>query len=54
MFAKIDPREESNIAGLYLGWVVPVERQWQPLMKTCKTIDGYYSSHTRAYQRFVK
>jgi hypothetical protein len=53
MFAKIDPREESKIAGLYLGWVVPAEGQWRPLMKTCKTINGYHSSHTRAYQRLA-
>jgi hypothetical protein len=53
MFAKIDPREECKIAGLYLGWVVPAEGQWQPLLKTCKTINGYRSSHTRAYQRLA-
>jgi hypothetical protein len=53
MFAKIDPREESKIAGLCLGWVVPAEGQWRPLMKTCRTINGYHSSHTRAYQRLA-
>jgi hypothetical protein len=53
MFAKIDPKEESKIAGLYLGWVVPADGQWQPLMKTCKTIQGYCASHTRAYQRLA-
>jgi hypothetical protein len=53
MFTKIEQREESKIAGLYLGWVVPADGQWQPLMKTCKTIQGYCSSHTRAYQRLA-
>jgi hypothetical protein len=53
MLAKIDQREESRIAGLYLGWVVPAEGQWQPLMKTVKTIKGYHSTHTRAYQRLA-
>jgi hypothetical protein len=53
MFAKINPTEESQIAGLYLGWVVPENGQWQPLLKTVKTRSEYHSSHTRAYQRLA-
>ncbi len=53
MFAKINQNEESQIAGLYLGWVVPDDGQWQPLMKTVKTNSEYHSIHTRAYQRLA-
>ena len=42
--------EESKIVGLYLGWVVPENGQWQPLMKLTKSNCGYEASHTRVYQ----
>jgi hypothetical protein len=53
MFAKINQNEESQIAGLYLGWVTPEDGQWQPLMKTVKISGEYHSSHTCAYQRLA-
>jgi hypothetical protein len=49
----IDRIEESEIIGLYLGWVVPEDGRWQPLMKLTKSDRGYESSHTRAYQRLA-
>jgi hypothetical protein len=46
--------EESKISGLYLGWVVPEDGQWQPLMKLTKSDRGYEASHTRTYQRLAQ
>ena len=46
--------KESKIIGLYLGWVVPEDGQWQPLMKLTKSERGYEASHTRAYQRLAQ
>jgi hypothetical protein len=45
---------ESRIVGLYLGWVVPEDGQWQPLMQLTKSDRGYESSHTRAYQQLAQ
>jgi hypothetical protein len=50
----VDRIEESTIIGLYLGWVVPEDGQWQPLMKLTKSDRGYEASHTRAYQRLAQ
>jgi hypothetical protein len=50
----VDRIEESKISGLYLGWVVPEDGQWQPLMKLTKSDRGYEASHTRAYQRLAQ
>jgi hypothetical protein len=46
--------KESKIIGLYLGWVVPEDGQWQPLMKLTESERGYEASHTRAYQRLAQ
>jgi hypothetical protein len=46
--------EKSKIVGLYLGWVVPEDEQWQPLMRLAKSDRGYEASHTCAYQRLAK
>jgi hypothetical protein len=51
---NVDRIEESKISGLYLGWVVPEDGQWQPLMKLTKSDRGYKASHTRAYQRLAQ
>ncbi len=53
MFPKIHENEESQITGLYLGWVTPEDGQWLPLVKTVKTSAGYHSTYTRAYQQLV-
>ena len=45
--------KESKIIGLYLGWVVPEDGQWQPLMRLAKSDRGYEASHTVAYQRLA-
>jgi hypothetical protein len=45
---------ESRIVGLYLGWVVPEDGQWQPLMQLTKSDRGYKSSHTCAYQQLAQ
>jgi hypothetical protein len=50
----VDRIEESKIIGLYLGWVVPEDGQWQPLMRLTKSDRGYEASHTRAYQRLAQ
>ena len=50
----VDRIEESKVMGLYLGWVVPEDGQWQPLMKLTKSDRGYEASHTRAYQRLAQ
>ena len=52
--ADVDRIEESKVMGLYLGWVVPEDGQWQPLMKLTKSDRGYEASHTRAYQRLAQ
>lgn len=49
----IDRIEESEIIGLYLGWLVPKDGRWQALMKLTKSVCGCESSHTRAYQRLA-
>ena len=46
--------KESKIIGLYLGWVVPEDGQWQPLMKLTESERGYEAIHTRAYQRLAQ
>jgi hypothetical protein len=51
---KINVIEESKIVGLYLGWVVPEDGQWQPLMKLIQSDRGYEASHTREYQRLAQ
>jgi hypothetical protein len=53
MFAKNNRNEESQISGLYLGWVTPEDGQWQPLLKTVKISSGFQSGHTRAFQRLA-
>jgi hypothetical protein len=52
-YSGVTQIEESKIVGLYLGWVVPEDGQWQPLMKLSKSDRGYESSHTRAYQQLA-